>query len=130
MRTASYTALVCLLLGFAACQKDVLTVTSTGSLHACTSLELHLNVDSLVHSEPGQTEVTICACDTLVITPTNIPTNLTFQYWSIEQGIHHSTSSHLVLDTLTVSSELLLVLHTDPGGLFIQVPVVVHVGPC
>ena len=39
-------------------------------------------------------------------------------------------SDHTVLDTLTVSSELMLVLHEDIGGLFIQVPVVVHVGPC
>ena len=130
MRTAITIALGCSLLCFAACQKDELTVTSTASAHVCAHLALTLNVDSLLHNDPYTPEVSICTCDTLVITPTNFPADISFVEWSIDQGIHHSTSDHPVLDTLTVSSELMLVLHEDIGGLFIQVPVVVHVGPC
>lgn len=133
MHTATILAITCTLLCASACQKDKLTVESTlpPSTHACTTVSLHLNVDSLVHLPPPHiTTLNLCDCDSLSISPINIPTDLAFDHWYIDQDGHISTSDQMQLDTLTVSAELLLVLHQIPGGLFIEVPVTVHVGPC
>lgn len=133
MHAAAALAITCLLLCASACNKDELTVQSTlpPNTHPCAAVTLVLNVDSLVHAPPPHiTLFNLCACDTLTIAPINIPSDLTFDHWYIDQNGHISSSNELGLDSITVSAELLLVLHQTPGGLFVEVPVTVTVGPC
>lgn len=116
-----------------ACQKDTLTIESTAppSTHICSTIHLSLNVDSVLHLPPPHTtHVSMCACDSLSIVPTNIPSDLAFVHWYLDQSGHTSYSDQAHLDTITVASEILLVLLQTPDSFYVQVPVSVQVGPC
>lgn len=118
-----------------ACNKDELTVVSTGSTeaNACGMRIVELNVDSLFSDPPPQPwqsdiEIDVCECDTLVLEPVNIPWQLTFDYWSIDQGGEDEEFEALILDTITVSSSLQLKFQRGSGQVRLRVDV--HVEPC
>jgi hypothetical protein len=115
------------------CNKDELTVISTANTHACEVVVVQLDIDSLVQlaqPEPDEADVyiTICACDTLVIEPVNLPSDLEFEYWVIDQSEEIQWTEDLLLDTITVHSELWF--HYDQPGPYHMLRVNVDVENC
>lgn len=112
------------LIGVAAissCNKDELTVVSTATgTNTCDKHIVDLNVDSLFSDPPPQPwqsdmEIEVCACDTLVLRPVNIPSQYEFEHWRIDQGGKEIQHDELVLDSITVSSALTLKFDHGPG---------------
>jgi len=134
VRSLSILLAICVTV-ISACNKDELTVVSTASpeANACGRHVVELNVDSLFSDPPPQPwqsdiEIDICECDTLVLQPVNIPWQLTFDYWSIDQGGEDEEFHALILDTITVSSSLQLKFQRGSG--YVRLRVDVHVEPC
>lgn len=118
-----------------ACNKDELTVVSTGSngTNTCGKHIVDLNVDSLFIDPPPQPwgsdiEIEICECDTLVLRPVNIPSQYDFDNWHIDQGGEDAQHNELVLDTITVNSALTLEFDHGPGHSHLHIDVLV--APC
>jgi len=136
IRAVFATTIVVTVLFAAACQKDQLTVHSTAappSTHACQRHTVDLNVDSLSHSTPnppGSAKLTValCSCDTLVLNPVNIPLDYMFEHWIIKQGTVFEDYDQLVLDTITVNSELWLEFNHGMQNQHVRVGV--NVDPC
>ncbi len=135
-RAATAAAIAIPLFLASACQKDQLTVQSTATppgTHSCQRHMVDLNVDSLTHctpNPPGSAKFTlaVCTCDTLVLNPVNIPADYTFEHWIIQQGSEEGENSGLVLDTITVSSELWLEFHRNAQNVHLRIDV--DVNPC
>jgi hypothetical protein len=104
--------LASLLLLAASCQKDELTVVSTASpQHVCAKTVVDLDIDSLLQCgqpPPGGADInlTICECDTIAFNPVNLPPSAEFEGWVIDQGEENVHQYQLILDTITVASEL------------------------
>ncbi len=117
-----------------ACNKDELTVVSTASgTNTCGKYIVDLNVDSLFSDTPPQPwgsdiEIAVCACDTLVLRPVNIPFPYEFEHWRIDQGGEEAQHNELVLDTITVNSALTLEFDHGPGHPHLYIDVLV--APC
>lgn len=118
-----------------ACNKDDLTVVSTvsASTNTCGKYIVELNVDSLFNDPPSQPwesdiEIQMCACDTLVLQPVNIPFGFDFERWTIDQGGGNMNYNELVLDSITVSSDLELEFQRGMGHMDLHVDIVVT--PC
>ncbi len=118
-----------------ACAKDEMVVEPIPdpvSHHQCARLRVQLNIDSLSHVAPwdSTTTISLCTCDTVELRPVNIPPDLEFERWSIDQGAGTISSAMFVLDTLTRDAELRLVFEHEPGNYHVQVPVKVRFHPC
>jgi hypothetical protein len=111
MKTLPNLLTAALLVALCACNKDELTVESTATVPVCEKVTVALDIDSLTHRPHGpggspDVRIHLCACDTLALVPVNIPPNYDFQHWMIDLGPENATFNGLVLDTITVSSEL------------------------
>lgn len=121
-RSLSSTCLAAFVLLWSACAKDELTVESTAVPKTCERVTVELDVDSLANCDPGgpggpwhhHLDVTLCACDTLVLQPVNMPPNADFDHWTIDQGPQDVQFHGFVLDTITVSTELWFNYHQGP----------------
>jgi hypothetical protein len=106
------TALASIALLTASCKKDELTVVSTATPpHGCGKTIIHLNVDSILQSPPplpgeADLQITICECDTIAFIPVNLPSDCEFHHWIIDQGQADVFQNELLLDSITVASEL------------------------
>ena len=121
-----------LLLG-TSCQKDELTVVSTATTHDCTKMVVELNVDSILQwppPAPGEPDLhlTICECDTVAFFPVNIQGDCQLEEWFIYQGQGITSYSELVLDTITVTSEL--TMNFDDCGPWHHIRIQVDTEPC
>lgn len=109
------------LLMMASCKKDELTVVSTANPHTCEKRIVELDMDSLLQCQnppPGQAdlELTICDCDTIAFIPMNVPPQYEFEGWTIDQGLDNVHQDALILDTITVASELWMTFdNVGPG---------------
>jgi hypothetical protein len=84
------------------------------------AVRVDVNVDSLLQlnsNNPWDPDLRLdlCACDTLKLYPMNIPADLDFDRWSIDQGSEDEYHDELVLDTITVSSDLRLKFQRELG---------------
>lgn len=128
------TALACIALLTASCRKDELTVVSTAPPpHVCGRTVIHLNVDSILQSPPplpGEPDllVTICECDTVAFFPENIQGGCHVEEWVIYQGQGNISHEELILDTITVTSEL--TLNFEDCGPWHLIRIQVDTEPC
>jgi hypothetical protein len=118
-----------------ACAKDEVVVEPIPgpvSKHDCTRLRVQLNIDSLSHVAPWDsiTTISVCSCDTVELRPANIPPDLEFERWSIDQGAGITSTTMFVLDTLTRDADLRVIFDHEPGHYHVQVPVRVRFNYC
>ncbi len=118
----------------AACKKDELTVVSTSNpQHVCAKRVVELNVDSILQwppPAPGDPDLhlTICECDTVAFYPVNLQGDCQFEEWLIYQGQGITSCIELVLDTITVTSEL--TMNFDDCGPWHHIRIQVDTEPC
>lgn len=133
--SSSLLAVVCTSLLFtSACKKDELTVVSTAEPpHICTKTVVQLNVDSILQwppPPPGEPDLhlTICECDTVAFYPVNIQGDCHLEEWVIYQGQGNTIHEGLILDTITVTSEL--TMNFDDCGPWHHIRIQVDTEPC
>ena len=120
---------------FLGCAKDEVVVEpipDPASQHACARLSVQLNIDSLAHTAPWDSTTTllVCRCDTVELRPVNIPPDLEFERWSIDQGAGNTSTGMFVLDTLTRDADLRIIFEHEPGDYHVQIPVRVRFNAC